>query len=515
MTPATTAPKTPTMLTIYAATKYHSEIARALDREDRLRELVSIVDYTEQRPIPSADSLIVRGDAICPVLDWYDASPPYLLAEEIDLTDEYLLGLVFAKLDNYERVYFYLADVNPVLNHELDVVNRLRHGLTIDPGDLASGLGSYDEYRLMHNHAIVQHYGTEAADPERTQFYYVEALDLAPTGEHRAFTAYHFAALLTDMGAQDDAARVLAVGLASAESPEAKAALRFARAQARLATADPQSGPTDLAPIKEDLWAALEAFEQQGRHLAAARALLEAGTVAQYDASWSEGLGYLDRAVASLTDAGVPALLGDAYLRRGTLLLAWAQAGNPQFYRKAAESLTKAARAFPRDEAPGVHADIQQRLGTTYAEMPDEEAKRAIWAAMSSSAFQEALGLLDAEQAPGLYATACVHYGNALLKYPEAKLTDNVEKALYHYQRALDLQPAGEVPLRRSQTLLNYLEAQWHLGMEEDTLEKTRFSDMRARAMEVLSISPDPELVAHAEEHLRRLELLRVAYAEA
>ncbi|MBC6995107.1 hypothetical protein QWY85_05255 [Neolewinella lacunae] len=501
------------MLTIYSPTKYHADLAAVIAREERLGELVRLVDYLEERPVPSALNLVVRDDAIHPLLDWFDVLPPYLLAEKLPLTPAYLLALLFARLNNYERVYHYLADLDPALNHELDVYNRLQHGLTIDPGDLGSSLEHFDEYRLMHNHAVVRHYGVEKADHEQTKYFYLEALELAPSPEYRAYTARQFGTLLMDLGEVADAIRVLQVGLASAESPEGKTALRHTLCQARMQTVAEPFDQALLTTLKEDLWQVLQTYERQNRPLETALILLDAGTICHYDKSWSEGLGYLSRAIGLLEGLEVPELLADAFLRKGTLLFSWAQSGNPQFYRKAAEALHQAARTFTRERSPLIYADIQQHLGLIYAEVPDEAKKKGMWAAVSSTAFQEAMTILTKEAHPQQYATVCNHYGNALIKYPAAKLTDNVEKALYFYQEALQLRPAATMPRERSLTLLNYLEGQWQLGMPEDAFDAARVAEMQAKAEEIIAISPDPSLVEEARNHLDKLDLLKAAYA--
>jgi tetratricopeptide (TPR) repeat protein len=503
------------MLTIYAATKYHNWLHEVIVREDRLDELIDVVDYLDHRPVASAHSLVVRDEAIFPVLDWYDILPPYLLAEKFDLRPENVLGLVFARLDNYERVYHYLAGTDPSLTAELDIYNRLRHGLTIDAGDLASSLDYYGEYRLMHNQAIVRHYGGVAGDAEQTKYYYLQALETAPSGEHRAFSCRHFAQLLIDLGEEADAARVLAVGRASAESEEGKTALRHTYAQHRLRHLRPPYEAAALDELKGELSDALSAYEKQGRPLATALALLDAAMVAQANENWTEALGCINRAITLLGDTDTPALLADAYLRKGTLFYQWGQAGSPHFYAQGADPLRRAAKIFTREEAPLIYADIQQRLGLLYAVMPDEEKKRGMWAAVSSTAFQEALSVLDPDRHPREYAEACNHYGNALLQYPAAKLTDNAEKALYYYQEALDRRPAESQPRERALTLLNHLEAQWHLGMAEDRFDERRYHQMVAHAEEVIQLSPDPALAETAREHLTKLGHLRAAYAQA
>lgn len=501
------------MLTVYAAARYHNWINETIAREDRLDELVRVVDYLDEKPVPSAHSLVVREDAIYPTLDWFDLLPPYILPEKLTAHAEYLLALLFARLNNYERVYFYLADRNPSLNRELDIVNRLQHGLTISPEDLVSEYNEYDEYRLMHNHGVVRHYGVAKADHEQTKYYYLQALESAPTGEHRAYSARQFGSLLIDQGELKDAVRVLQVGLAAAESDEGETALRYALCQARMQLLTVPYDQAALKVLKEDLWAVLQAYEAQDRPLETALVLIDAGTIANYDESWAEGLGYFTKAIALLEAEETPGLLADANLRKGILLYSWAQQDNPQFFRPAAEALQRAAHTFSRSEAPLVYADIQNRLGLVYAEIPDEAKKKGMWAAVSSTAFQEALTIYTPEEHPYEYASVCNHYGNALTKYPAAKLTDNTEKALFFYQEALTIRRAETMPLERSLTLLNYLEAQWNLGMPEDRFDLTRFNDMQAKAEEVIAITPDPKLGEEAKIHLEKLGLLRAAYA--
>ncbi len=501
------------MLTVYAATEDHAWIHNAIAREDRLDELVRVVDFLEEKPIPSAHSLLVRDGAIFTLLDWYDLLPPYLLAEKLPPRPAYLLALLFARLNNYERVYYYLADQDPSLNQELDIVNRLQHHLTINPEDLLSEYNEYDEYRLMHNHGVVRHYGVAEADHEQTKYYYLQALDAAPTGEHRAYSARQFGMLLIDQGELDDAVRVLQVGLASAETTEGKTALRHALCQARLQLLTVPYDEALLEVLKDDLWTVLQAYEKQDRPLESALVLIDAGTIANYSESWTESLGYFSKAIKLLEDQDLPALLADANLRKGTLLYTWAQHDNPQFFRPAGEALQRAARTFTRAEAPLVYADIQHRLGLVYAEIPDEAKKKGMWAAVSSTAFQEALSIYTREEHPYQYATVCNHYGNALTKYPAAKLTDNTEKALFYYQEALGIRTADTLPMERCLTLLNYLEAQWNLGMPEDRFDLNRFNDMQEKAAEILRISPDPKLVAEAKNHLEKLGVLRAAYA--
>jgi hypothetical protein len=145
--------------------------------------------------------------------------------------------------------------------------------------------------------------------------------------------------------------------------------------------------------------------------------------------------------------------------------------------------------------------------------MPDDDKKKSIWAAISSSAFQESLTIYTPTHHPYEYASVCNHYGNALLKYPQAKLTDNTEKALFYYQEALKVRTAEAYPMERCLTLLNYLEAQWNLGMAEDQLEEERYQAMLNAANEVLALSPSEELQEMAKQQIEKLAFLKKYYA--
>lgn len=502
------------MLSVYAPTKYHDLIQKAVSREDRLHELVRIVDYLDERPIASAHSILVKQDAIWPLPDWHNLEPPYLLPEEIPFTAETLLGLIFAKLGNYEKTHEYLARPFSGFYRELDIINRLQQGIPVDQSALAAAYTPFDEYRIMHNQAIVHHYSEQLEQEHinKAKYYYLEALQAAPTDEYRAFTARHFALLLTDTNETADAARVLEAMLQGSISEEAVAELNYTLCQNWLQAVQVPYDQALLDKLKSRLWRVLETYQKQDRPLAEAMVLTDAGIIANYEESWSESLGYFNQAIAIFEAQGQEALAANAHYRKGTLLYTWAKNGNPQFYRNAAESYQQAARVFTEQNAPEVYAEIQHHLGIIYAEIPDEVKKKGIWAAVSSSAFQEALRIYRPEEYPYNYAAVCNHYGNALTKYPVAKLADNYEKALYYYEEALRIRSAEDFPLERSLTLLNYLEAQWFLGMPEDRFEADRYYEMVRKAEEVLELTNDTELRETAKGHLKKLQQLKTLY---
>lgn len=104
----------------------------------------------------------------------------------------------------------------------------------------------------------------------------------------------------------------------------------------------------------------------------------------------------------------------------------------------------------------------------------------------------------------------CNHYGNALTKYPSAVHSDNIEKALFYYNEALQIRRADAYPLERATTLLNYVEASWHLNLAGNGSNHALFEDMTAKATEASALTDDPNIREEAASHLEKLEALRL-----
>lgn len=503
------------MLSVYAPTDIHEPLRAFLQQEDRLEELVRLVDLLEERPAANAHSLMIRNGDIYTGIDWHNIYPPYLLPEAIELSAPNFLGLIYARLNNFERCQALLNAYNHSLYLELDIINRLQQGTEVSPEELPSSYSPFEEYRIMHNQAVVLHYSSDLDTPalNKAKYFYLEALQCAPNEEYRAFTAQHFALLLLDSGSQEDADRVVNIALHSDMSEDARMELQRTRCQIWTQYLTPPYPQDKLEALQRMMREVLAHYEKQGRTVEQALLLLEAGQVAQFSENWSESHGCYNKALTVFEGEDLPLLAAEANYCKGILLLAWAQANNPQFYRPAAESFQKAVQAFTREETPEVYADIQHHLGIIYADIPDEVKKKSIWAGVSSAAFREALEIYQKDTYPQAYATVCNHYGNALTKYPQAKLSDNFEKAIFYYQEALSIRTAAEFPKERCLTLLNYLNAQWHLGMEEDKLDKARYQEMVEKAEEAARLATDDALRDEAAAHLKELQQLRAAYA--
>ena len=113
------------MLSIFAPTKYLEQVNQIIQSEDRLDELVEIKNILTNEPTPDGSSLYITESEIAFPIDWYNSHPPYLLPERIELNKANLLGIIFARLNNYEKAYEYLNKVNSSLFLELDFLNRL------------------------------------------------------------------------------------------------------------------------------------------------------------------------------------------------------------------------------------------------------------------------------------------------------------------------------------------------------------------------------------------------------
>jgi tetratricopeptide (TPR) repeat protein len=456
--------------------------------------------------------MLRKKSGITQPIDWYNVLPPYLLPEEIDFTPENLLGLIFAKLGNYERAYQYL-DQNQVLLQELDIINCLQHAVPVDTNRLSSDFQPFEEYRFCHNSAILHHYAATDTtfDPEKTRYFYREALNSTPNGEYYAFTARQYAIFLTDTGDWEQAEHLLQDALKTAFSDDAAVELKAALCGVWMKKIVVPYDAALLETLKNTLWEVLQHYQKQGRPVEEALLLVDAAQVANYAESFAESLGYINRAVDILRKEAMPELLAQAHYRRGILLYTWAKNDNPQFFRGALESFQAALKVFSRDETPDVFADIHQYLGVIYSEIPDEVKKKSIWAGVSAASFQQALDYFTKETHPYEYAMVCNNYANALSKYPEAIHTDNLEKALFYYNEALQIRTAADWPLERAVTLLNYTETCWHLNLAGNGSNRALFEGMVEKTREAMTLTHDPKITAEAAEQLQKLEALRHA----
>ncbi len=498
------------MLSIFATIKYHAQIKQIIEKENRLGELLNVLDVLENRPVPSANSILIKGGEIAFPIDWHNVQPPFLLPEEIELDEANLLGVVFSKLNNFEKAYHYLQKQNPSLFKELDFINRLQQGIAINTNELASQYSPFEEYRLMHNQAILRHYTatSEKFDAGKTIYFYEEAIGCAPNEEYRAFTSRQLALLFIDLQQPEKAVQVLQALHSPDLSKEAKNEVKHALSQAWMQQLTVPYDTGLLEKLKSTLWEVLQFYEQANRNAEAGLLLLDAAHVANITKSFSESLGYATKAINIFEEEGLEELAGNAHLRKGTLLYTWAQNGNPQFFKPAVESYQKALKVFTKETAPNVFADIQHHLAVIFADMPSDTKKKGLWAGVAVSSFTEALEFYTKEDYPYEYAMICNNYGNAFTKFPQAVLSDNFDKALFYYQEALDIRTT-EYPYERAITLLNFLEASWSASNNPDDFNEKRYLDMMEKAKEVKNLVNEPEMIDEAQKHFNLLKKLR------
>lgn len=499
------------LLTIYTLPHLMNDLQELIQSQDRMDELVAIKDLMIERPIQSGNVIIVDSRGISFPIDWYNAQPPYLLQEFIWFQEETLLGIIYAKLGNEQAARAFLPKQGALLA-ELNYIQQLRSGQPVDPQHLAvETYQAFDDYRLMHNHAIVRHFGTGELSEDLQKsihYYYNAAIDAAPTVEHQAFSAKYYVSFLIDIQALPLAEKIATDTLKQALSKDAQIALKQLLTQIWMQQLHVPYDQDLLAKLKENLWEVLQAYEQRGSAIEAALALTDACYIASISNSFAEALGYINRAIQIFEAEEQEELGYEAQFKKGFVMFTWATNGQPQFYRSAIEPLQQALRYFTKQDFPDIYAEIHHFLGVIYSEIPDEVKKKSIWAAVSSSSFQEALSVFTKEETPYQYALVCNSFGNALTKYPAAIHSDNYEKALFYYNEALEIRNAEEYPMERVLSLLNYLEASWYAdnGLEENNL--ARYYDMKAKVEEVLQLTTEPNLLEDAQLHQQKLAVL-------
>ena len=493
------------MLTIFTKSERLSEIINIIKTETRLNELIEIQSINS-----SNCEIIINKNDIKQALGWSDEMPPILLSNPLTFNASNLLTLVFLKLGNWKKVYEY-SSTNKQLSDDIDLINRLQSGVIMKiPNEPINDFGTFEHYRRWHNRAVVLHYGNteKIVSGYHTKNAYEKALENAPSADYKAFTGKHYASFLFDNGSLNESEELLEKCLKDIEETSIRAELKAILYGIWLQQLTVPYNYSLLEKTKQTIWEVLQHYESQGRILQTGLLLIDAAQVANFTDSFAESLGYINRAIKIFRDGEIKELEANAHYRKGVLLFTWAQNGSVQFYKGAMEAYQEALKTFTQESTPDVFAEIQHHLGVIYSEIPDEAKKKSIWAAVSVSCFKQALAYFTIQTHPYEYATICNHYANALTKYPEAKLTDNYQKALFFYREALLIRTAYEYPYERTLTLLNYLEACWQVYEDDSEKQKILFEDMMSKAEEIKNLVNDEKLLAEANSHVEKLQEL-------
>lgn len=501
------------MLTIFVSTDKIRSVKEIIDAEFRLNEVVEIQDLNEING--NKNYLIVEADEIKIPLRWSNEIPPFLFQNQLEFSVNNFLSIVYVFLNNFEKAYHF-AELNPFLLTDIDTLNKLQHGISqqIDSNEETSN-SPFERYRQWHNLAILAHYGesNQFFNIHHINSYYQKAVDSAPNGEYFAFTGKHFATLMLDADELGKSENIIEKCLEEAISDEAKIELKNIQYGIWLKRLVIPYDDALLEKIKTTLWEVLEYYEKHQNQLQVGLLLIDASHIANLSNSFSESLGYINRAISIFDTEQIEELQANAQYRKGILLYTWAQNGNPQFFKPAMEAYQHALKVFTFENAPEIFAEIQHHLGVIYSEIPDEAKKKGLWAAISVSSFNQALNYFTRETHPYEFAMICNSFGNALIKFPQAVKTDNHLKAINFYRQALEIRTADDFPTERALTIMNFLEAAWFVSHQNEDQEKSLFLEMQNLANEIKNLTSEHSLIIEADRHLERISELKMHFA--
>ncbi len=499
------------MLSIYATTDLLDKINQIIDSENRLSELVKV--FGNEELLTDTNYLLVNEQGIHWPIPWNDTIPPYLIPTYI-FDPNHLLSAIFFRLGNYEKAWSFLDRGDVLLNH-FSTFNLLSEAYPLSDDVISfvqnhQNYHSNSKYNAAHNEAVLRHYGrfTEPQSFALIKSLYENAIEMAPNPELSAFSIKHYSIFLLDNDQLEQAEMLLRNAASNTLSNDSQHALHSILTDVLLNKLVVPYDDFLLGELKSLIWTTLEYERKKGNKVREGLRLLDASQISLVGKSYSESLGYLNKAVDIFEMEEYPEFIGEAMRRKGGLLYSWAQDGNPQFFKSALESYQSALKTFTKEVAPSIFADIHHNLAIIYAELPTEPKKKGLMASIALTSFQQALDYYTKETFPYEFATICTHYGNALCKFPPTINSDNFEKALFYYAEALEIR-TSKYPVERALTLLNYLEASWNVK-EGDTFNESRYNDMKSKAKEVLSLVTDETIRAAAQNHLDNLEKLKM-----
>ena len=480
---------------------------------ERLDELVAVQQTDDVMPSVS-NAIYINENRIHIRPDWLDKRPAIVFPSEIPFNKNYFLGTVFGLLGNQEKYPQYFTGY-PAMLFIFDLIQSITKG---EEGDSSlenilsrtNFVHPFENYAFNHNVAIALNYGhySNDIDADAIEAHYADALKLAFEPSYKAYTLKYYATFLIDNGNSEAAMKLIDEQTFKTLDDYAKYSLERVWCQASMKQVSFPYDEVLIAELKDRLWNALQFFDKHGHKTIAAFLYMDAATIANLSNSYAESLGYISKAVTYFKDESQHEMTAQAQLVRGRLFYDWAQSGNPQFYRSALEAYHEALQVFKKEEAPEVFAEIHHQLGVIYAELPDENKKRSIWAALSATSFNEALEFYNKVEFPYEFGMICNNFANAYAKYPQGGRSDNFEKALNFYDEALSVRSALEYPTERAVTLLNYLEASWKVGNPDEGFNTERYNDMVTKVNEIKTLTNDEQLIIETDKHLQLLEEL-------
>lgn len=489
------------MLTIYTNPHISNEVESIIKSVEGLAQHIQLSSLAESGAT-SNFYLTIDKDIIYWPINWDGTEPPILFPNEKFTTDS-LLALIMTKLGHFELIKQF--KINSSLQNKINQYQFLISGSTnYDVFEYE------DDFKSIHNAAITRQYSGNTENGINLDELYEKGINKAPTVELKAFTSRQYALYLVDSYKLDKAETILKTLSQQALSQTAFHAVQFDLVNLLMKKVGIPYDFQLINLLKDMITKSIQFYEEVCNDINVAMLLTHASEIANVHQSYSESLGYINRAIEIYENEQIPEFLATAFLRKGTLLYTWAQSGNPQFYKTALETYQHALKIFKKEVTPDIFAEIHHNLGVIYAEIPADEKQKQIWSAISASSFKESLSFYTKEHFPYEHAMVLNNYANALMKYPPSKHGDNFEKAITCFFEVLEIRTAKAYPRERAYTLINFLEACWRVNNVNSTMERVRLKDMLQKANEIKNLIDDPEIIKQAEEHIKRLQELNL-----
>ena len=469
------------MLTI-STTNKNDAILAAIATIERLSELVT-VEQDETQLSNTHKIIVVTDTSITSHLDWDDTEPPYLFPE-LEFTQENLLAMIFYKLGNHQKAFEFVSQENSFYNHLL-IATHLQFGY-----DITEDMYAFAKAESQHNGCIVQQYGAGQIekDSNRLKASYAEAIASAPNDEYRVFTIKHFVNFLLDIKAYDEAEKVIRIAMPKAISTDAQNAMRTLLSTALMPQIKMPYIKNALLEIQELQQASIAFYEEKELKVNAGLLLIDASEIANFQEDFIASKNYINKAILYFKEADIQEFLGEAGLRKATLLYTWSKNGSPQYYKPAINAFQDTLKVFKRDTHPQKFADVHHNC---------------------ASSFKEVLAFYTKEAYPYENAMASHNYATALMNFPEAKLHNNLDKAFGLFEDALTVRTEKKYPFERALTLLNQLELYWLMHNEDKAAELKKYNQMVEKATSIAQIINDENLIAQANQHLNQLKNLK------
>ncbi len=502
------------MINIIAPKEKKAEIEQLIAQTPLLKNKVVVQSPSDAHSTPYGAQLVINDKGILWPLFWEDILPPHLIPT-INFSEKYLLATTLFLAGEHEEVFNLLSDKDSLL-YDLYLIYLLMNYQSIPPvlTDFIQTRKNESEqlkYIYTHNEAILKHYGIleDEKEPPLKDILqaYEEALQLAPNPEWKGYTTKHYATLLIDLHQLKEAETLLRNGIDASLSDEARNALKSLLADTLIRKLTLPYDELTLIEAKALLQDTIEYEKQKNNQIGLAHNYTKAATLALMADTHTEALTYINTAIKLLEETDIEEFIAEAHRIKGQILSAWAQKGHPQFYKAAIKAYQKALTTFTKENMPQLFAEIHHQLGIIYSDFPTEDKKKSIMAGLSQTSFMEALSVYTKQEYPYMYATICNHFGNALCKFPPSIHTDNFQKALHYYNEALQIR-TPQYPYERAITLLNYIEACWHVRNQKNNGQDL-LSDMKRKAEEVLQLVQDETLCQEAQKHLDNIKKLK------